>query len=88
MGQFESMNHKLKREIQVLEDQLYVSRTITIDHDDFKLLNSELDTQKKKLKDKMNEAKGRFEEAYKINSEMKKFLNQKGALLDQELLLN
>lgn len=63
MGQFESMNHKLKREIQVLEDQLYVSRTITIDHDDFNKLNSELDTQKKKLKDKMNEVKGRFEDA-------------------------
>jgi len=63
MIQFERLNHKLVSEIQVIEDGLYVSRTVTIDQDDYNLQNTELEHQKKSLKDKMNEVKSRFEDA-------------------------
>jgi len=63
MIQFERLNHKLVNEIQVIEDGLYVSRTVTIDQDDYNLQNTELEHQKKSLKDKMNEVKSRFEDA-------------------------
>lgn len=62
MAQLDQTSMKLQRNIQLIDDKLYVSRTVTIDKEEQENKNKELDQQNKKLKDKVNIIREKFED--------------------------
>lgn len=63
MIQLDKTSHNLQRNIQCIDDQLYVSRALTLDKDEFEKQNKELEKKNNNLKDKFKLIQARFEEA-------------------------